>query len=103
MDKLGLAYLHLYHFGDEALLTDVRRIWSKPLVLLRDKRTLETLGDDVVAGRADLVAIGKWALANPDFIERVRRGAPLNDPNPATFFGGGAAGYTDYPTLTRAA
>ena len=103
LDKLGLAYLHLYHFGDEALLTDVRRIWSKPLVLLRDKRTLETLGDDVVAGRADLVAIGKWALANPDFIERVRRGAPLNEPNPATFFGGGAAGYTDYPTLTRAA
>jgi N-ethylmaleimide reductase len=40
------------------------------------------------------------ALANPDLVERVRTGAPLNTPDPATFYGGGEAGYTDYPTLT---
>jgi His Kinase A (phospho-acceptor) domain len=45
---------------------------------------------------------GKWSLANPVFIERLKRGAPLNDPNPATFYSGGAAGYIDYPTLETA-
>jgi hypothetical protein len=39
------------------------------------------------------VSIGKWSFANPDFIERLKRGAPLNDPFPATFFNGGASGY----------
>jgi 2,4-dienoyl-CoA reductase-like NADH-dependent reductase (Old Yellow Enzyme family) len=38
-------------------------------------------------------------LANPDFVERLRLGAPFNESNPATFYGGGAAGYTDYPRL----
>ena len=36
--------------------------------------------------------------SDPDLVERVRTGAPLNDPDPATFYGGGEAGYTDYPT-----
>jgi N-ethylmaleimide reductase len=97
LDKFGLAYLHLFHFGDEALLADLRQLWSKPLVLLRPQRTLETLGADVEAGRADMVAIGRWALANPDFTARLKVGAPLNEPDPNTFYGGGAAGYTDYP------
>ena len=78
MDKIGLAYLHLFHFGDEALLADFRQFWSKPLILLRAERTLETLSADIEAGRADVVAIGKWALANPDFAARLKAGAPLN-------------------------
>jgi hypothetical protein len=44
-----------------------------------------------------------WALANPDFIERCRSGTSLNAADPATFFGGGAKGYVDYPTLNRSA
>ena len=72
---------------------------SNPLVLLRAERTLETLGSDVEADRADMVSIGKWALANPDFAARLKAGAPLNEADPKTFFGGGAAGYTDYPRL----
>ncbi len=51
---------------------------------------------------ADLVAFGRLYLANPDLVERLRIGAALNVPAPATFFGGGAAGYTDYPALTSA-
>ncbi|MEW2807945.1 hypothetical protein AB0929_12640 [Streptomyces massasporeus] len=35
-----------------------------------------------------------------DLVERLRAGAPLNTPDPATFYGGGVAGYTDYPTHT---
>ena len=40
--------------------------------------------------------------ANPDFIDRLRTSAPLNDPDPATFYAGGAHGYTDYPALADA-
>jgi N-ethylmaleimide reductase len=51
------------------------------------------------ANEADLVAFGKPFLANPDLVERLKRGAPLNAPDKATFYGGGAKGYTDYPVL----
>jgi N-ethylmaleimide reductase len=50
-------------------------------------------------GEADLVAFGVPFLANPDLVERWRRRAPLNEPDRKTFYGGGAHGYTDYPTL----
>lgn len=52
-------------------------------------------------GLADLISFGRLYIANPDLVERFKRGAPLNMPDRATFFGGGAAGYTDYPTLDR--
>jgi N-ethylmaleimide reductase len=42
-------------------------------------------------------------LANPDLPLRLRTGAPLNTPDRATFYGGGAAGYIDYPTLATTA
>ncbi len=50
-------------------------------------------------GSADIVAFGRPFIANPDLVERLRRGAPLNTPDRATFYGGGAHGYTDYPAL----
>ena len=53
----------------------------------------------VSSGRADLVAFGKPFIANPDLVERLRTGAPLNEPDKATFYGGDAKGYTDYPAL----
>jgi N-ethylmaleimide reductase len=54
------------------------------------------------AGEADLIAFGKLFIANPDLVERLKRGAPLNAPDKATFYGGGAKGYTDYPALEAA-
>ncbi len=51
------------------------------------------------AGRADAVAFGKLAIANPDLVERFRRGAALNEPVFSTFYADGAQGYTDYPAL----
>src|ERR1700692_1296333 len=53
----------------------------------------------LAADEADLIAFGKPFLANPDLVERLERGAPLNEPDKATFYGGGAKGYTDYPVL----
>ena len=55
------------------------------------------------ANEADLIAFGKLFIANPDLVERFKRGAPLNSPDKATFYGGGAKGYTDYPALESAA
>ncbi|TMR93080.1 alkene reductase, partial [Nonomuraea basaltis] len=59
---------------------------------------IATRAKDIEDGLADIVTVGVMALANPDLVERVRTGAPLNTPDPATFYGGGEAGYTDYPT-----
>jgi N-ethylmaleimide reductase len=50
-------------------------------------------------GKADLIAFGRPYIANPDLVERLRIGAPLNKPDPATMYGGAAGGYIDYPTL----
>jgi N-ethylmaleimide reductase len=50
-------------------------------------------------GAADLIAFGKPFISNPDLVERLKAGAPLNEWDKATFYGGGAKGYTDYPTL----
>src|ERR1700742_1407624 len=65
--------------------------------------TLELAQEAVASGRADLIAFGKLFIANPDLVERLRAKAELNDPDKATFYGGTAKGYTDYPALQTAA
>lgn len=97
---LNLAYLHVMHTGEEALLETLRAQWPATLILNRGGTDLPTRAKDIDNGTADLVSVGTLALANPDLVERLRAGAKLNTPDPATFYGGGAAGYTDYPTYT---
>jgi N-ethylmaleimide reductase len=63
---------------------------------------LELANKVLAANEADLIAFGKLFISNPDLVERFRRGAPLNAPDKATFYGGGAKGYTDYPVLEAA-
>ena len=53
-------------------------------------------------GKADLFAFGRPFIANPDLVERLEAGAPLAQIDPATIYGGGAAGYTDYPAIAAA-
>lgn len=53
--------------------------------------------------KADLIAFGKLFISNPDLVERLKLGAPLNDFDKATFYGGDSKGYTDYPALGRQA
>ncbi len=53
----------------------------------------------LAANEADLIAFGKLFISNPDLVERLKRGGELNTPDKATFYGGGAKGYTDYPAL----
>ncbi|OXJ31920.1 alkene reductase [Burkholderia sp. HI2714] len=103
LDRLGLAYLHVMHQGNEALLADLRARWNGTLILNRPGRTRDAIGTDVASGLADLEAYGQMVLANPDFVTRVKTGAPMNDARRETFFGGDARGYVDYPALDGAA
>ena len=103
LNKLNLAYLHILHTGDEKLVRDLRKAWTHSFLVNRPNATPENLDQDVKTGLADLVPVGQMALANPDLVTRLQKKAPLNQPNPATFFGGGAAGFTDYPTLAGVA
>jgi N-ethylmaleimide reductase len=98
---LGLAYLHVAHGGDETLLKRIRSDWPGPLLLNRAGSDLETRVADLRDGLADVITVGSMALANPDLVARVKTGAPLNEPHPATFYGGDERGYTDYPALAE--
>ena len=54
----------------------------------------------VASGHADLIAFGRPFISNPDLVRRLRLNAPLQPTREAsTFYGGGAHGYIDYPTL----
>ena len=97
---LGLAYLHVAHAGDEDLLRSLRAAWPTALLLNRAGADLPTRIADLDAGLADVITVGAMALANPDLVARVQAGASLNQPDRASFYGGGDQGYLDYPTLS---
>jgi N-ethylmaleimide reductase len=65
--------------------------------------TRESAIEALAEKRADLIAFGKLFISNPDLVERFRLNAPLNPFDQATFYGGGAKGYTDYSTLAHRA
>jgi N-ethylmaleimide reductase len=60
------------------------------------------LAQQAIAGGADLVAFGRPFIANPDLVERLRKGKPWVESDRGTWYGGGARGYTDYPALKNA-
>jgi len=102
LGKLGLAYLHILHAGDEKLVGDIRALWKQALIVNRPGRPRDQIGADVASGLADLEAYGQMVLANPDFVARVKAAAPMNEADRVSFFGGAAQGYTDYPALEAA-
>ncbi len=102
LNKFGLAYVHILHHGDEQLVGDIRARWKQSLILNRPGRPRDQIGADVASGLTDLEAYGQMVLANPDFVTRVKTAAPMNEADRASFFGGTAQGYTDYPALKAA-
>ncbi|MFK0167135.1 alkene reductase, partial [Rhizobium sp. NPDC090279] len=102
LDRLGLAYLHIMQAGDEPLLGDIRKLWHRTLILNRPGRPRDQIGADVASGLADLESFGQMILANPDFVSRLNSGAPLNEADRNSFFGGTEKGYTDYPVWADA-
>ncbi|MCI4592263.1 alkene reductase [Sphingobium sp. BYY-5] len=99
LDKLGLAYLHIMHQGNEPLLADIRELWHQSLILNRPGRPRDQIGTDVASRLADLEAYGQIVLANPDFVARLKTNAAMNEADLKTYYGGAAEGYTDYPAL----
>lgn len=108
----GLAYLHVvYADPDEPLFGELRRRWPGVLIanpVLGRGDTLPLDGGRAKADRlleagADLIALGRPFLANPDLVERLRLGAPINQLRPGYLaYGGDEEGYLDYPTLDAA-
>jgi 2,4-dienoyl-CoA reductase-like NADH-dependent reductase (Old Yellow Enzyme family) len=99
---LDLAYLHVHHLGDDDLLTALRGAWPTAVLVVRYGRTREQIAADIDAGLADIAPLGRFALANPDVVKRLKADAPLTEVDPDTLYTGGARGYVDYPTLTHA-
>jgi 2,4-dienoyl-CoA reductase-like NADH-dependent reductase (Old Yellow Enzyme family) len=71
--------------------------------IANEKFTKESAQHVLDAGEADAVAWGQLFIANPDLPRRFELDAPLNQPNPATYYAAGETGYTDYPALEAAA
>lgn len=103
LSSYGLAYLHAVEgdFVTGKALLNYREIKDrfKGLYMANGGYDLGRAQDSLKKKNADLISIGKLFLANPDLVERFKKGAPLNTPNEALFYGGGAEGYTDYPFL----
>jgi len=84
LSPLGLAYLNVVHGGNEDLIDAIRRDWESPLLLNRRGADLETRIHDVESGLADVITVGTQTLANPDLVERIKNGSPLNEPDRTT-------------------
>ena len=108
LNSYGLGYLHVIETAqnskgstkeDIAMSVHLKTLWKSLYVVnggydgLRGEEALRT-------GHADAVAYGRAFLANPDLPRRLQLGAALNEPDPTTFYGGDAAGYTSYPALS---
>jgi N-ethylmaleimide reductase len=103
---LGLAYLSVLHSDPRGeLVQRLRRRFAGNVITNSGFGTVTDLAearDLVESDFADAIAVGRLAIANPDLVARWERGTELNEPNPATFYGEGAEGYTDYPALETA-
>lgn len=105
LDEAGVAYLHAADTNAWAGQPDMDAI----LAILRPNfggAIIANGGLDaasgaalLASGRADMVSFGRRFIANPDLVERMRRGGPYNSPDPLAFYGGDARGYLDYPAL----
>jgi N-ethylmaleimide reductase len=115
LSRRAIAYLHLIEprassagLGDDVSIDSAnnaalfRHLFAGP-VISAGGYTAETGARALRDGLADAVAFGRMFVANPDLPLRILRRAPLNAFNRATAYGGGAEGYTDYPTLGESA
>ena len=107
LDALGIAFLELREQGPDGtfgksdvpkLSPEIRKVFKGPLVLNQDYDGASAQAD-LDSGVADAIAFGRKYIANPDLVERLRQGAPLNRDDQKTWYSKGPEGYTDYPAL----
>jgi N-ethylmaleimide reductase len=107
---LKLAFIHVIEgatggardvapFDFAALSSRYKHAYAAGVWIVNNGYTRAMALDAVASGRADMVAFGKLFISNPDLVHRLALDAPLAKLDPATLYGGGAAGYTDYPAL----
>ena len=99
LKKRGIAFLFVIeHEGPDSLLGEIKQAFGGVVIANQgmNKADAERL---VREGKADAVAFGRKYIASPDLADRFATDAPLNQPDPSTFYTAGAKGYTDYPTL----
>ncbi len=107
--RRGIAFLHLSEpdwAGGPQLDDEFRkrlRAAYPGVIVGAGNYTVEKAERLIEAGYVDAAAFGRPFIANPDLPARLALGAPLNEPDLATFYGGGARGYTDYPALPNIA
>ena len=108
LDAIGVGYVHIAEADWEdapvmpvAFKQALRMIYRGTLIYA-GKYTVERAQEALAAGWADLIGFGRPFIANPDLPARLQQGRPLNPSDKATFFGGGAQGFTDYPTAASA-
>lgn len=99
LGKRGIAFLCARESHDKPAIGPAMKQAFGGVFIANEKFTADTARDALEKGVADAVAFGVPAIANPDLVDRFRSGAPLNDPDPSTFYGEGPEGYTDYPFL----
>ncbi len=108
LNDYGLGYLHVVEMAqnskgpsevDIAMSAQLRTLW-KSLYVANGGYDGPRGEEAIRTGHADAVTYGRAFLANPDLPRRLQLGAALNEPDPTSFYGGGAAGYTSYPTLS---
>jgi N-ethylmaleimide reductase len=107
LSETGLLYVHLVDHSaigappvPQSIKDTFRKVFKGVLILSGGYDAAHAEAD-LAAGRADLIAVGRPLLANPDLVERWKSGAPLNAPDMNTFYTPGAKGYTDYPVLAE--
>jgi N-ethylmaleimide reductase len=112
LNPLRLAFIHviegatggardLLGFDFSALRLRFKRNHEDGAWIVNNGYTRSTAISAVAGGAADMVAFGRPFISNPDLVNRLRLDEPLSTVDAATLYGGGAAGYTDYPVFDR--
>ncbi len=102
LGKRGVAFIFVRESQEEPrIVPSMKQAFGGPLIANQrlDKETAEKL---IASGEADAVSWGVNFISNPDLPKRLELDAPLNAPNPNTFYGSGPEGYVDYPALELA-
>lgn len=105
LNQRGIAFIHLVEgaTGGSRDLPGFDYAWAranfKGAYIANNGYTREMAMDAVDTGKADAVAFGRLYIANPDLVQRFKQNAPLNTPDPMTFYAPGPEGYIDYPAL----
>ena len=113
LSEFQFAYLHIVNPAAAAIekgqepdarslrMLEVMRAMYRGSLMLAGGFDRDSAEAWLERGRADLIAFGRKFLANPDLPERLRLRQSLNADDPSTYYGGGAKGYTDYPSLAQ--